>query len=269
MNDYESDYVENGLTSKQAKLHQMKHSIWSFWATIGFGFILLFAWIVADLFVAVAATIYQMIYVPQTNIQAYAQSLYTNGFILSLILLLRVPITFLLVVLFVFLKKGATIKDYLALNFVSVRVLLVWLGFAILLCPILDGLTTLLDRPVVPEFWAKVYTSAGFLPLLLFGIVFLAPVVEETFFRGFMFRGIEQSRLGPIGAILITTTIWTFIHIQYDWFEMLLVFTIGIFLGVARARTNSIYVTIAIHSLINLIAAIEMIIVVQRSGIVG
>lgn len=269
MNIYESSHADYAFAPNQAKHHQIQQSIWGLWATIGFGFILLFAWLVVDFFVAAAATIYQMIYVPQTDFQAYSRSFHTNGFILSLILMLRAPITILLIVLFVFLKKGASIKNYLALNIVSVRILLVWLGLTILLCPILDGLTTLLDRPVVPKYWVSAYTSAGFLPLFLVGIVFIAPVVEETFFRGFIFRGIEQSKLGPIGAILITTTIWTLIHLQYDWFEMLLVFVLGIFLGVARARSNSIYVTIAIHSLINLIAAIEMVIVVQRSGAVG
>ena len=269
MNDNESAHADNTFAPEHAMSDQMKQSIWGLWATIGFCFILLFAWLVADFIVIVGATINQITHFPQTDVRVYIKSLHADGFVLSLILMLRAPITLLLIILFVFLKKGASIKDYLALNFVSVRVLLVWLGLTIILCPILDGLTTLVNRSVVPEYWIKAYTSAGFLPLLLVGIVFIAPVVEEIFFRGFMFRGIEQSKLGPIGAILITTTIWTLIHLQYDWFEMFLVFILGIFLGVARARTTSIYVTIAIHSLINLIAAIEMAIVVQRSGAVG
>ena len=269
MNQDQHAAQDNAFATSYTMRNQMTRPVWSFWATIGFGIILWLALTVSDLFVTTIATIYHIIHNPQSDPYMYAYSLYTNGFILSLSILLRAPITILLVFLFVFLKKGASIKDYLTLHPVPIRVLLVWLGITILLSPILDGLTMLFDRPIIPEFWIKVFNSAGFLPLLLVSVVIVAPVVEEVFFRGFLFRGIEQSKVGPIGAVLITTTIWTLIHFQYDWFEMMLVFILGILFGVARIRTNSIYTTIAMHSLVNLISAIEMAIIVQRYGNIG
>ena len=73
-----------------------------------------------------------------------------------------------------------------------------------------------------------------------------------------MFRGIQQSRLGNTGAVLITSLTWTVIHTQYNLYYLLVIFAVSILLGIARIRSNSIYVPIAMHSLMNLIATIQM-----------
>lgn len=85
-----------------------------------------------------------------------------------------------------------------------------------------------------------------------------APVFEELFFRGFFFRGIQQSRLGNVGAVLITSFFWSIIHVQYDLPLIIWIFLLGILLGIARARSNSTYLTIALHALLNLIATIQI-----------
>jgi len=60
----------------------------------------------------------------------------------------------------------------------------------------------------------------------LFGIaaVVFAPLFEEGFFRGFLFVGFKQSRLGSFGTILITSAAWAALHIQYDLYGILLYF---------------------------------------------
>lgn len=73
-----------------------------------------------------------------------------------------------------------------------------------------------------------------------------------------MFRGIQRSRLGNVGAILITSVVWSAIHLQYNAYEVTVVFLGGILLGLARATSNSIYLTIGLHSLMNVIATIEL-----------
>jgi len=39
---------------------------------------------------------------------------------------------------------------------------------------------------------------------------------EELFFRGFLFRGLSSSFMGPVGAVLVTSALWALIHTQYD-----------------------------------------------------
>ena len=84
-----------------------------------------------------------------------------------------------------------------------------------------------------------------------------APLFEETFFRGFLFRGFASSFLGVIGTVLVTAGLWALLHVQYDAYGIALVFALGLLLGIARARTGSLWVPIAMHSAANLVATIE------------
>ena len=45
----------------------------------------------------------------------------------------------------------------------------------------------------------------SWLPGLLFAMVVLAPVGEETLFRGFLYAGIAASRAGPVVAIIVSS----------------------------------------------------------------
>ncbi len=85
-------------------------------------------------------------------------------------------------------------------------------------------------------------------------LVVFAPVSEELLFRGFGYKGLAVSRIGPFGAIVITSAIWTVIHVQYDWAVLAQVFIFGIVLGVARWQSGSIWPPMIAHALINLVA---------------
>ncbi len=151
-----------------------------------------------------------------------------------------------------------SLRDYLSLHRVSIWRFLAWATVLVLFVVVADGTTWFLDRDVVTKFMIDWYRTAGFVPAMLAALWIAAPVFEETFFRGFMFRGIQQSRLGNVGAILITAVVWSGIHLQYSAYEMAVIFLGGILLGAARARSNSIYLTIGLHSLMNVIATIEL-----------
>ena len=82
---------------------------------------------------------------------------------------------------------------------------------------------------------------------------------EELFARGFLYRGWSESVLGPIGAIVLSSMVWTLLHLQYDWYFLGEVFSIGLLLGYFRYRTNSIWLTIFMHGLNNLAATLQSI----------
>ena len=101
------------------------------------------------------------------------------------------------------------------------------------------------------------YASADPLWVLWLALVVAAPIFEETFFRGFVFKGFAASPIGPGGAIAVTAALWAMMHTQYDAYGIATVFAIGVLLGVARWRTGSLWVPLAMHGVANVIATVE------------
>ena len=92
----------------------------------------------------------------------------------------------------------------------------------------------------------------GALWLLVLAFCVAAPITEEFFARGFLYRGWSESFLRPVGAIVLSSLVWTALHLQYDWFFLGEVFSIGLLLGYLRYRSNSIWLTVILHGLNNL-----------------
>ena len=101
---------------------------------------------------------------------------------------------------------------------------------------------------------AETYETTASLPLLWIAFVVAAPLVEELFFRGFLFEGLRDSWMGPTGAVLVTSLAWAAIHMQYEMFQIVIIGTLGILLGIAKLKTRSLYIPIAMHTFNNLLA---------------
>jgi membrane protease YdiL (CAAX protease family) len=162
-----------------------------------------------------------------------------------------------LIFLFVKLRKGHPLRPYLGLSSVRGRQLLAWIPIIFGLLLIYDLSMYMMSRPIVPQFLIDVYSTAYFLPGLLIVILVVAPVFEEIFFRGFMFAGFRSS-IGSGWTILLTALIWAVMHTQYDHWGKFFIFLGGIILGIARIKTRSVYTSILLHSLISLVAVIEL-----------
>lgn len=90
--------------------------------------------------------------------------------------------------------------------------------------------------------------------ILLIGGCIAAPMMEEFIVRGFMFRGWSQSFLGPVGAIVLTSVVWAMNHTQYAWSDRFWIFVSGIALGYFRLRSNSTWLTVMVHSAMNIVS---------------
>lgn len=194
---------------------------------------------------------------PDLDVAAFVLELRSNGFFLAVATCVSSPICIVLTILFVRMRKGWSVREYLVLRKVQRGVLLQWLGFALLLAIFSDVLTLLMKRAIVPDFVARAYETASFLPLLWIALVVAAPAFEEVFFRGFLFRGLQHSRAGPVGAVILTSIVFGIIHFQYDLYGMATALAIGLLLGTARLRTASLYPALAMHSMINFMATLE------------
>jgi len=232
---------------------------WGLWPTLGFSLavgvsVLTLAVVIASGFAAIA-----YVQNPEIDMEDYGNNLQTNGLFLALVTLLTSATGFGLTLLFVALRDELSIREYLALNRVRVKTMVTWLSLFLLFVICSDMLGSVLrERSTAMELMVKAYETAYFVPLLWIAIVLGAPLFEEILFRGFIFRGLQHSRLGSLGAILLTAFVWSAVHIGYDPYDRATLFVAGILLGSARLRSESVYPAVAMHSVMNLIAMMEI-----------
>jgi membrane protease YdiL (CAAX protease family) len=146
---------------------------------------------------------------------------------------------------------GREFAEYLALNWPSpgelVRALPVAAIYLVVCIVIASGGA---EGPLVDPLLSV--RGPGGLLILLIGGCIAAPMMEEFVIRGFMFRGWSESFLGPIGAIVLTSALWGMYHTQYDWVGRFVIFILGLALGYLRWRSVSTWLTVMIHSVINI-----------------
>jgi membrane protease YdiL (CAAX protease family) len=116
----------------------------------------------------------------------------------------------------------------------------------------LDG-----SSPWASELFKDALARGMVVPLVL-TLVLCAPLLEETVFRGFLFRGWAASSIRPAGAIVLTSAFWTLLHTQYGAPLLAVLFCEGLVLGYLRHRSGSTLLPMAVHALLNLYAALEL-----------
>jgi membrane protease YdiL (CAAX protease family) len=235
---------------------------WGFWATLGWTGLLIIVMFAVQFVVLIAFVVVETI----AGRQITAERL-TSGLVVSTAELWSVPPLLALIALFVHLRRYP-LREYLGLYWPTGRrlVALAMAGMIVFVVAS-DGLTYVLGKPVVPSFMVQVYRTAGWLPLLVAAVVVAAPIAEEVLFRGFLFKGVAESRAGPWAAIALSTVVWALLHAgQYDAYQVGIIVAGGLYLGYVRLRTGSVLLTIVLHAIQNLIATIEVAIKVEWLG---
>jgi len=236
---------------------------WGFWPTLGLSLVIVMAYTAAQVAVAAAFTVPAVIRDRDIDIEAFAEELMHTGLFWSAAICAAAPITIGLTLLCAAARRGIATGDYLALRRPGGRTIAMWCLIQLAFIACTDGATYLIRGRIVPAFMVDVYRTAQFVPLLWFALVLVAPVTEELLIRGFLFRGIERSRLGPAGAIVLSALGWAALHTQYDLFGIFTIVLGGLLLGYARLRSQSLYVPIAMHIVQNIVATLEVMIYVS------
>jgi len=195
---------------------------------------------------------------PAFDQQLFFQQLGRNGEYLSFASLATNGAIIWAVLKFIRLRRSVGWVTYLALWMPVRSAWLTALAGMVLFIAVSYLLGNLFQRPLYPDFLKQVYITAD--PLILFWIVIalVAPIAEEFFFRGFVFVGLRNSALGGSGATLVTAALWSMIHLQYDVYDKVEIFLLGIFLGGLRFHYNSLLPPILVHGLINLAALVGL-----------
>ncbi len=231
--------------------------IWKFWGTALWGL-----FVFAAMFVGQVAVIGWLILRHEGPLDVAAMiHVVGGGLTISLSVIMGLPAV--LAALWVAIRVSRTpFSDYLALRLPPWSGLLIGVVALFVLVMGWDLVSRATGREVEPGFMGDVLKSAhadGALWLLVIAFSVAAPISEEFFARGFLYRGWSESFLGPIGAIILSSLVWTVLHLQYDWFFLGEVFSIGLLLGYLRYRFNSTWLTIILHGCNNLAAVVQTI----------
>jgi len=95
--------------------------------------------------------------------------------------------------------------------------------------------------------------------LAIFGVT-VAPLMEELFFRGFLYPALARP-LGIGWSIAITSFAFALVHssqLASAWAPLLLLFGVGLVLTMLRVRTGSVLPGLFVHSAYNLTLFIQM-----------
>ena len=236
---------------------ETRNPYWGFWASIGFGLLIFIIFTIFQSIFFIGYAVYSLDWNAKNDLAITISNLMFDG---DAIGIAEIPATLIgtaLILLFASIPKVINVKDYLQIYFPPYLIILKWLGVMVLVIVLMEASNQLLEREV-PDFMSKVYGSADNIIILWIAVIIGAPIFEEFLFRGFIFEGLRHSAVGNIGATLITASSWAIIHMQYGWYEIFTIFLIGIILAIAKLRTQSIYIPIFMHMLMNFTASVFM-----------
>lgn len=137
-------------------------------------------------------------------------------------------------------------------------VILTLLGFKLMSRPLYD-IKLMIDSTYsyFPEHYNEIVSSRQYLlGYTFFKVVLLAPILEELFFRKFLFRGLLKKH-SFLTATLISSLCFSLIHIP-DWLNLMPTFIFGLICCAIYNKTQSILYPIIFHFSGNLLWFISL-----------
>jgi len=236
---------------------------WGFWPTVGFGLAIGFAYVICQALVMSIFAVKNLISNPGVSSLQLINSL-TNGNVLTAVLFVSTIIGAGLTILFIKIRRGISFKEYLALYPVKLWTFFLVSGIAVALLVVSGFATSGLNQSKFTDQMVQAYKSSSMPVLIWIAVVIFSPVFEEIFFRGFLFAGFRASKVGVTGAVFITAVLWALSHAtQYSIWELLVIFGVGVAFGIVRWKTKSLYASLTMHSLWNLLSMIQTVLYIQ------
>jgi len=233
--------------------------VWGFRGTFLWGLVILLAFALGQVIPLLAYMFVEDMSISLESFNAFGKTVTRDAFLLFLSAMGGMFFVVPVVLGIAKLKKGSTLKAYFGLNGFTLKVL----GLAILGFMVLQFTTGLLIEAMgakeIPNFMMNLeYPTLRDKIFLLIAVVVAAPIVEEIVFRGFLLKGFSQSFMGTHGAVVVTSALWAVIHQQYEMAYLIAIFVIGLAFGYARVLSNSLYIPMIMHGLMNLLAIVGL-----------
>ena len=229
--------------------------VWGGWATAGFGAVILVVLFLVMVFVIViVAVVMALLQMDATfTIEGFTGSINSYmGLLISISGIVAYAAAAGLTLAFIKVRGGAGIAEYLGLKRINWKTVLV----LVLITAAYLGLSALVNYYFHVEendtnTLVDIYKTSVWPVLLWITVVIFAPICEESLFRGFLFEGFRRSRLGLIGTIVLTSIVWTGLHVGYSVSSLWTIFIFGLVLGAVRYKTGSLWGTMAMHAFYN------------------
>jgi membrane protease YdiL (CAAX protease family) len=230
----------------------------TFWGTLLWTLVLMLA---ANTLVGIAFGIYYGVTHPTATDPQTVSLWFAQTDILLLITLLSAPLTLL------FLRKATYEQNsnrqlaYLGVCSTRPKSIVNWVIVTTIAWLMLTGIAVLLniaDEPFMLQLHHDIaQTSVAMLVLVT--VCFIAPVTEELVFRGWLFTRIANSKLGAITALLITSLLFMSLHVpQYNFPALVMVFVLGLLLGIIRYKSNNTSYCIIAHITFNSLSMLTL-----------
>jgi len=228
-----------------------------FWSAVGWGIVVMIVSTVLQMATLAAAAAYDLFYLKGRfglTRASVVQMLATDAARGDIVWIAAIvsDLACVGVILWIVAAKKAPIRDYLALTPVRIQTTLRWVGILSAYVVLASGAVALFHLDFGGAVMVNLLAGSRWPWLFWIAVVIGAPAFEEGFFRGFLFRGFEVSRLGTWGTIILTAILWAAMHFQYNLYGIAFIAGTGILFGLARARTGSLLVPLALHAGMNL-----------------
>jgi len=233
--------------------------IWGFWGTLLWGIViggLLFLGQLIPLLIYM-----KVVGEPLTleNFFLFAPKVERDALLLSISVIGSALIVVPLVFGIAKLKKGSVLRDYFDLRGYSWKTFWRWMGGLALLLVVEGVALDLMGVEQTPSFMMNIkFPTTSSMYLLAFSVMFMAPLIEEVVFRGFLLKGFSKTFMGEWGAIIVTSLLWAIIHLQYEVAYVAVIFMIGLVFGYARIKTQSLFVPMTMHMVMNGVASLGL-----------
>jgi len=233
--------------------------IWGFWGTLLWG-------VVIGVFLFLGQIIPLLIYMKVTgevisveNLILFSQKVERDAYLLSVSVIGSAFIVVPLVFGIAKLKRGSVLKEYFDLRGYSWRTFWRWMGVLVVLLIVEGVALEAMGVKQTPSFMLNIeYPNTFSIYLLLFSVMFIAPLIEEVVFRGFLLKGFSKTFMGAEGAVALTSLLWAVMHLQYEFAYVAVIFMIGLVFGYARIKTQSLFVPMTMHMVMNGIASLGL-----------
>ncbi len=199
-----------------------------------------------------------IVFLLQSGMSSVTKNLAVEGNLLKLLVIAKQLVCIFIPVALTVVILRLPIRDTLGLYAPrwGRAVIAVIVGFILIYA--INLLLPMILRPTqqLTQSTASIVTYSNIFEFLftLLTISFVAPVVDETFFRGILLQGLRQ-KYGAIVAILVTALLTALFH-KPEPFKLTHAFLMGVIFASSVVWTNSVYTSIILHGIHNSLALI-------------
>lgn len=227
-----------------AALPPIENPVWNGWDVLLIVGLTIVAILVLQLGLVLAD---QLLYHPHQTFVDVARSVAEQPFLVIVLQLLTyIPVALLM---FLLVEGKYHVPFWQAIEWNWPRSAWMYLGFGAVTLIVLGLLQNLLPMPKDTPF-EHLFDRPRDAYLLAIIAVSFAPLLEELFFRGFLYPVVAR-RWGAAWGIFLAALPFALLHMQqygYAWGIVLVIFIVGVVCGIVRYATRSVGASFLVHA---------------------